>query len=191
MSGPNGGDFSEGGGARAVEPLVVPAAKAQRTQGGKGMDWRVWPGGPPGTGSGIGDLGCGRSESWGFYDRADQVDALLAYLNPQVEATPSSSTVCVCAPAHAVLRHARRVCINVCVVEPWQGLREGLLYEQLSLRYLKLTGNMRKKASEIAKAEREQVLHPPPCRKFLPEALFSPRVLCASRALSSVVSRTP
>ena len=51
--------------------------------GGKG-DWRVWPGGPPGTGSGIVGFGGGLSEAWGFYDRADQVDSLLAYLNPQV-----------------------------------------------------------------------------------------------------------
>eukprot|EP00802_Teleaulax_amphioxeia_P003249 Tamp_03252.p1 GENE.Tamp_03252~~Tamp_03252.p1 ORF type:complete len:1069 (-),score=328.91 Tamp_03252:626-3757(-) len=117
----DGADFSEGAAAGSnVQRTIVPAAKVRPTQGGKGMDWRVWPGGPPGTGSGIGDFGSGQSESWGFYDRADQVDALLAYLNPQ-------------------------------------GLREGLLYEQLSLRYLKLTGNMRKKASESVKAEREQV----------------------------------
>ncbi len=61
------------------------------------------------------------------------------------------------------------------VVALRQGLREGLLYEQLSLWYLKLTGNMRKKASESVKAEREQVLHSLSAR--------SARGLCPSRVL--------
>ena len=88
----DGADFSEGAAAGSnVQRTIVPAAKVRPTQGGKGMDWRVWPGGPPGTGSGIGDFGSGQSESWGFYDRADQVDALLAYLNPQVEACSTLS----------------------------------------------------------------------------------------------------
>jgi hypothetical protein len=68
----------------ADEKRLTSPIKVQRTSGGKANDWRIWPGGPPGTGSGIGEFGGGRSEAWGFYDRADQVDALLAYLNPQV-----------------------------------------------------------------------------------------------------------
>jgi hypothetical protein len=67
------------------------------------------------------------------------------------------------------------------VVAPRQGLREGLLYEQLSLWYLKLTGNMRKKASESVKAEREQVLHSLPAR--------CARGLCSSRVLLSALTR--
>ena len=90
--------------------------KVQRTQRGKAIDWRIWPGGPPGTGSGIGEFGGGQSEAWGFYDRADQVDALLAYLNPQVlsmgggmlsllpDTLPAYLPLC-CESAHAVLRH--------------------------------------------------------------------------------------
>jgi hypothetical protein len=38
-----------------------------------------------------------------------------------------------------------------------QGLREGLLYEQLSNRYLKLTASIRKREKESSKAERDQV----------------------------------
>ena len=195
----DGADFSEGAAAGSnVQRTIVPAAKVRPTQGGKGMDWRVWPGGPPGTGSGIGDFGSGQSESWGFYDRADQVDALLAYLNPQVEACSTlsllllqSSTIpviyfwCLCPCACGV--EARRECLHQRVgVVPWQGLREGLLYEQLSLRYLKLTGNMRKKASESVKAEREQVLCPPPCQKPSPGP-FVRREFSAQRHACSLV----
>jgi hypothetical protein len=73
--------------AAAGQESRVAAAK-----GGKGkgvVDWRVWPGGPPGAGVGGLPLGGGADEVWGFYDRAEQVDSLIASLNPQVtSATP-------------------------------------------------------------------------------------------------------
>eukprot|EP00961_Rhodomonas_salina_P173388 2338266-Rhodomonas_salina.1 len=37
------------------------------------------------------------------------------------------------------------------------GVREGALYEQLSMKYMKITGNMRRKQQELSKAE--AVLH--------------------------------
>ena len=55
-------------------------------------------------------------EYWGFYDRQEQVDALLAFLNPN-------------------------------------GRREGALYEQVSMRYMKLTGNMRRHQQAALKAD--------------------------------------
>ena len=47
-------------------------------------NWRVWPGAPPGARPGIPFWGGGPSETWGFYERIDQVDALIACLNPSV-----------------------------------------------------------------------------------------------------------
>jgi hypothetical protein len=61
---------------------VDDKAGALRGGGGK-TDWRMWPGGPPQRAGGIG-FGKDASETWGFYDSVEQVDALLAYLNPQV-----------------------------------------------------------------------------------------------------------
>ncbi|KAJ1478173.1 hypothetical protein T484DRAFT_1818496 [Baffinella frigidus] len=55
-------------------------------------------------------------EHWGFYDRPEQVDGLLAFLNPA-------------------------------------GRRETELYEQLSMRYMKLTGNMRRHQQAALKAD--------------------------------------
>ncbi len=57
----------------------------------------MWPGGPPGAGvEGLGvQHGVGGGEFWGFYDRADQVDSLIASLNPQVP-LPSSMCVVLC-----------------------------------------------------------------------------------------------
>jgi hypothetical protein len=43
------------------------------------------------------------------------------------------------------------------VAQHSQGQREGHLYDELSKRYLKLTGNMRRREQETLKAERDQV----------------------------------
>ena len=108
-----GNGHVEGG----AEP-TAENAEASQMETDETLNWWAWPGG--GQQRAELPVATGGAEAWGFYERIDQVDALIASLNPN-------------------------------------GLREGRLYEQLSNRYLKLTGNMRKKEKEKTKEERDQI----------------------------------